>query len=78
MSEPLQKIADMLSTLPDEQEDMEQNILDAYRLLYRLLDPEQFGHAVSAEVRDAARVVLGMKRVEYKLYTSFPDVSGHP
>jgi hypothetical protein len=48
MSEPLQKIADMLSTLPDEQEDMAQNILDAYRLLYRLLDPEQFGHAVSA------------------------------
>lgn len=29
-----------------------------------LLNPEMFGHAVSAEVRDEARYVLGMKKVE--------------
>ena len=32
--------------------------------LRRLLDPEGFGHAVTAEVRDEARVLLGMARVE--------------
>lgn len=30
----------------------------------KLLDPEMFGHAVTAEVRDEARYMLGMKRVE--------------
>ena len=34
----------------------------------RLLDPEGFGFAVPAEVRDAARVVLGIKPVEQNLY----------
>jgi len=34
------------------------------QFLKRLLDPEGFGHAVSAEVRDEARVLLGMPRVE--------------
>jgi hypothetical protein len=29
-----------------------------------LLDPEIFGHAVTAEVRDEVRVLLGMPRVE--------------
>lgn len=29
-----------------------------------LLNPDGFGHAVSAEVRDEARYVLGMKKVE--------------
>ena len=29
-----------------------------------LLNPEEFGYAVSKEVRDRARVVLGMKAVE--------------
>jgi hypothetical protein len=30
----------------------------------RLLDPEQFGHAVTPEVRDAARTALGREPVE--------------
>lgn len=34
------------------------------KFLKDLLDPEMFGHAVSAEVRDEARKLLGMKPVE--------------
>jgi hypothetical protein len=30
----------------------------------KLLDPEQFGHAVTAEVRDAAREAIGIKKSE--------------
>lgn len=37
-------------------------------LVRRLLNPEQFGHAVTAEVRDAARVALGRTPVEQVLY----------
>ena len=68
MTEKIQRIADKISEWPDEDEDIAQNILDAYRLVNRLLDPEGFGFAVSAEVRDAARVVLGIKPVEQNLY----------
>ena len=32
--------------------------------LQSLLDPEGFGHAVTAEVRDEARRLLGMEKVE--------------
>jgi len=34
------------------------------RFIRSLLNPEMFGYAVSAEVRDEARYVLGMKKVE--------------
>lgn len=34
------------------------------RFLKSLLDPDMFGHAVTAEVRDEARKLLGMKPVE--------------
>lgn len=34
------------------------------RLVHNLLDPEMYGYAVTAEVRDAARVALGMRPVE--------------
>lgn len=37
----------------------------AYALVQRLLSPEDFGHAVTAEVRDAAREVLGLQCVEH-------------
>lgn len=37
---------------------------DVDRFLRSLLDPEMFGHAVTAEVRDEARALLGLKRVE--------------
>lgn len=36
--------------------------------LRNLLDPEKYGHAVTAEVRDEARTLLGMKKVETKPY----------
>ena len=52
----------------DEHEPLAQEILDAYKFIYRLLDPEGFGFAVSAEVRDAARVVVGLEPVEQNLY----------
>lgn len=37
---------------------------DVRKFLKNLLDPEMFGHAVTAEVRDEARKLLGMKPVE--------------
>lgn len=37
---------------------------EVYTFLKSLLDPERFGHAVSAEVRDTARALLGMDKVE--------------
>ncbi len=37
---------------------------DVYSFLKGLLDPERFGHAVTAEVRDEARVLLGKSKVE--------------
>lgn len=37
---------------------------DVHRFLKSLLDPEMFGHAVTAEVRDEARKLLGMEPVE--------------
>ena len=35
-----------------------------YDFIRSLLNPDMFGHSVTAEVRDEARYVLGMKRVE--------------
>jgi hypothetical protein len=37
---------------------------DVHRFLKNLLDPEMFGHAVTGEVRDEARKLLGMEPVE--------------
>ncbi len=34
--------------------------------LRNLLNPDMYGHAVTAEVRDEARVLLGMEKVETK------------
>jgi|TARA_B100001540_G_scaffold314366_1_gene339156 hypothetical protein len=68
MTEKLQRIADEISKWDDEHEPLAQEILDAYKFIYRLLDPEGFGFAVSAEVRDAARVVVGLEPVEQNLY----------
>ncbi|GGH62282.1 hypothetical protein GCM10010975_26820 [Comamonas phosphati] len=38
-----------------------QKAADALQLVNSLLNPEQFGYSVSAEVRNAARRVLGIK-----------------
>lgn len=37
---------------------------DVQYFLRSLLDPDKFGHAVTAEVRDEARVLLGWDKVE--------------
>lgn len=42
------------------------------RLLRRMLDPEDLGHAVTGEVRDEARILLGMPAVESRLKSSDP------
>ena len=39
---------------------------EVYRFLKNLLDPEMYGWAVTAEVRDIARELLGRERVETK------------
>lgn len=36
------------------------------RLAEDLLNPEELGHAVSPEIRDRARIALGMRAVEFK------------
>ena len=64
----LQQIADEISKWDDDKEPLAQDILDAYKFIYRLLDPEGFGFAVTAEVRDEARHILGMPKVEQALY----------
>jgi hypothetical protein len=35
-----------------------------YEFLKNLLDPDMYGHAVTAEVRDEARGLIGLKKVE--------------
>ena len=40
------------------------NEIRVVRFLKDLLNPEMYGHAVSAEVRDRARMLLDMKPVE--------------
>lgn len=47
----------MSNTVDLEKENMK-------RFIKSLLNPEDFGHSVTAEVRDEARYVLGMKKVE--------------
>jgi hypothetical protein len=53
---------------------------NVYLFLKNLLDPEMYGFAVTAEVRDSARVLLGLKKVETlkdidesNLYTTADD-----
>lgn len=47
-------------------QDTAAKIVAMERLVHNLLDPEMYGYAVTAEVRDAARVALGMTPVETK------------
>jgi hypothetical protein len=44
--------------------ELEARVFVLERFVKRMLDPEGFGFAVTAEVRDEARVLLGMNRVE--------------
>jgi len=47
---------------------MHENELQKYKsFVNSLLHPEEYGYAVTAEVRDQARILLGMNPVESKL-----------
>jgi hypothetical protein len=46
------------------QKTIEEQKIDSLRFVNRLLEPEDLGLAVSAEVRDLAREVIGLNRVE--------------
>lgn len=48
----------------DSKEKMDVMGLRTHNFLKSLLNPDMFGHAVTAEVRDEARKLLGMKTVE--------------
>ena len=48
--------------------DIQTNNTSVEQFLRSLLDPDMFGHAVTAEVRDEVRVLLGMPRVETNAY----------
>jgi len=48
----------------DYREELESKCMRMNNFIRSLLNPDGFGHAVSAEVRDEARYVLGMERVE--------------
>ena len=43
-------------------------IYNTFKFVNDLLNPEMYGHAVSSEVRDQARVCLGLPKVEQNAY----------
>ena len=68
--ESVQSFAKDLVSLNNQNYYMEKEIneLQKYKSFVKsLLNPEEYGYAVSAEVRDQARILLGMKPVESKL-----------
>jgi|TARA_R110001592_G_scaffold7466_8_gene41890 hypothetical protein len=54
--------------MPSNIDHLELNDGRVYNFLKSLLDPDKFGMACTAEVRDQARVLLGMSRVETDSY----------
>lgn len=60
MSAPTDEITDRII------ERMAERNAQLRRFALRFLDPEDLGHAVNPEIRDAARRVLGMQPVETK------------
>ena len=68
--ESVQSFAKDLVSLNNQNYYMEKEIneLKKYKSFVKsLLNPNEYGHAVTAEVRDQARILLGMKPVESKL-----------
>jgi len=68
--ESVQSFAKDLVSLNNQNYYMEKEIneLQKYKSFVKsLLNPNEYGHAVTAEVRDQARILLGMKPVESKL-----------
>lgn len=56
-----------LSELAAENPNLMKYIIERDEFLERLLNPSDLGHAVTGEVRDCARILLGNKPVESKL-----------
>jgi len=68
--ESVQSFAKDLVSLNNQNYYMEKEIneLQKYKSFVKsLLNPDEYGHAVTAEVRDQARILLGMDPVESKL-----------
>lgn len=68
--ESVQSFAKDLVSLNNQNYYMEKEIneLQKYKSFVKsLLNPDEYGHAVTVEVRDQARILLGMKPVESKL-----------
>ena len=68
--ESVRSFAKDLVSLNNQNYYMEKEIneLQKYKSFVKsLLNPEEYGYAVSAEVRDQARILLGMDPVESKL-----------
>ena len=68
--ESVQSFAKDLVSLNNQNYYMEKEIneLQKYKSFVKsLLNPDEYGHAVTPEVRDQARILLGMKPVESKL-----------
>jgi cellobiose-specific phosphotransferase system component IIB len=68
--ESVQSFAKDLVSLNNQNYYMEKEIneLQKYKSFVKsLLNPDEYGHAVTAEVRDQARILLGMKPVESKI-----------
>lgn len=68
--ESVQSFAKDLVSLNNQNYYMEKEIneLQKYKSFVKsLLNPDEYGHAVTAEVRDQARILLGMNPVESKL-----------
>lgn len=58
----------------DELVEQERAKAKVIEFLRRLLNPEELGHAVTAEVRDCARELLGMPRVETPAKLTAADI----
>jgi hypothetical protein len=68
--ESVRSFAKDLVSLNNQNYYMEKEIneLQKYKSFVKsLLNPDEYGHAVTGEVRDQARILLGMKPVESKL-----------
>lgn len=52
--------------MPDSAQGVAARFAAMEQMVRDLLDPEMYGYSVTAEVRDAARVALGMRPTETK------------
>jgi len=63
------------STVPGP---LEVRVMQMETLVRSLLDPEMYGHAVTAEIRNHARRVLGLTKMEPETVQDMPDMPDMP